>query len=80
MRLTPGLIVILSLLGVGSVQENIKPQEFDKLFNSIKPSGEEEKWLSIPWQTDLLKAAKTAAEHEKPIFIWAMNGHPLGCT
>jgi|GEM_PF-679486 len=37
-------------------------------------------WRSIPWQTDLLNAQKMAAESEKPIFVWAMDGHPLGCT
>ena len=37
-------------------------------------------WRSVPWQTDLLKAQHLAVEQGKPIFIWAMDGHPLGCT
>jgi hypothetical protein len=28
----------------------------------------------------LLEAQRIAAEAKKPIFIWAMDGHPLGCT
>lgn len=37
-------------------------------------------WRTIPWQTDLLAAQKIAAEQQKPLFVWAMDGHPLGCT
>jgi hypothetical protein len=40
----------------------------------------EQPWRKIPWQTDLLVAQKLAVEQAKPIFIWAMDGHPLGCT
>jgi hypothetical protein len=37
-------------------------------------------WRSIPWELDLLEAQRKAVESSKPIFIWAMDGHPLGCT
>jgi hypothetical protein len=37
-------------------------------------------WRTIPWQVDLLEAQRMAVEQSKPIFIWAMDGHPLGCT
>jgi len=28
----------------------------------------------------VLDAQAAAAREGKPIFIWAMDGHPLGCT
>jgi hypothetical protein len=37
-------------------------------------------WRTVAWQTDLLDAQKVAVEKQKPLFIWAMDGHPLGCT
>lgn len=37
-------------------------------------------WRSIPWQVDLLDAQKMAVVQSKPLFIWAMDGHPLACT
>jgi hypothetical protein len=43
-----------------------------------KPS--EEKWLSIPWRTNLTQARIDAQKTDKPIFMWIMNGHPMGCT
>lgn len=37
-------------------------------------------WRSIPWNISLIKGQNLAAERKQPIFIWAMDGHPLGCT
>ena len=44
------------------------------------PLQDESRWREIPWQTDLRDACRLAAEARKPIFLWAMNGNPLGCT
>lgn len=46
----------------------------------IRPKPEEVRWRDIPWQTDLRDACHLARETGKPIFLWAMNGNPLGCT
>ena len=46
----------------------------------LSPRSDEMKWASIPWQTDLWEARKLAREHNKPIFMWSMNGNPLGCV
>ena len=35
---------------------------------------------SIPWRTDLWEARREAAAAGKPIYLWEMDGHPLGCT
>lgn len=37
-------------------------------------------WRSVPWNISLLDAQAEAAAQQKPLFIWAMDGHPLGCT
>jgi hypothetical protein len=37
-------------------------------------------WRSIPWRTDLWEARREAAAKGKPLFLWEMDGHPLGCT
>ena len=54
-------------------------ETFEKLFREIGPPAGEA-WRSIPWETELLDAQAKAAETGKPLFIWAMDGHPLGCT
>jgi hypothetical protein len=53
---------------------------FRDLMARIRPRPEEVRWQSIPWQTDVWEARRLAAEQGKPIFLWAMNGNPLGCT
>jgi len=52
----------------------------DQRIAEILPTKEDEKWLSIPWQTDLTQARLDAQRENKPIFMWIMNGHPMGCT
>ena len=46
----------------------------------IAPSPKEQAWLAIPWETDLTDARQKSAAEGKPIFLWEMDGHPLGCT
>jgi hypothetical protein len=50
------------------------------LLRFIRPRPEELRWQAIPWQTDLREACRLASEQGKPIFLWTMNGNPLGCT
>ena len=52
----------------------------DAKIASILPTKEEEKWLSIPWRTNLMRARAESQQSGKPMFWWIMNGHPMGCT
>ena len=49
------------------------------LLAAIKPSEGEDPFATIPWQTNLWEARKLAAKEGKPILLWEMDGHPLGC-
>lgn len=71
--------LLASSLFVAAAQEDVKLNEdrFLELMQTIVPV---EKSTSIDWQVDLLAAQKVALEQSKPIFIWSMDGHPLGCT
>lgn len=46
----------------------------------IIPPKEELAWREISWRPTLWDALLEAQEKEKPILLWAMNGHPLACT
>ncbi len=64
-----------------SAARTIKPlseERFHQLHAELQPGNEP--WLTIPWKIKLLDAQAAAARDGKPIFIWAMDGHPLGCT
>ena len=60
--------------------EPVRPDKFGKLQALIKPDAGEDAWAKIPWLTDLWQARKIAAAQGKPILLWEMDGHPLGCT
>lgn len=51
-----------------------------ELMAVIEPGERGEAWLEIPWETDLTVARRKAAAAGKPVFLWEMDGHPLGCT
>ena len=58
----------------------ISPEQFAKLHTLIKPKPSESKWEQIPWLVSLWGARERAAAEGKPILLWEMDGHPLGCT
>jgi hypothetical protein len=71
-------IALFAFCSISMANDGITPDEFRQLHAELVPG--EETWKTIPWQTDLLAAQRLAAEQKKLIFIWAMDGHPLGCT
>ena len=58
----------------------IAPEKFSKIHALIKPGADEEKWNEVPWLSNLWEARKKAAAEGKPILLWEMDGHPLGCV
>ena len=59
--------------------EPLSEKQFNELHKQLQPAADEP-WRTIPWHISLLDAQRLAAEQKKPLFIWAMDGHPLGCT
>ena len=55
-------------------------KNFRSLLDSILPNEAELKWKKLGWRSELWSAAKEARTLQRPILLWAMNGHPLGCT
>ena len=56
----------------------VTPEEFRALHYRLK-APVEEAWRKIPWKVSLVEAQNIAAREKKPIFIWSMDGNPLGC-
>jgi hypothetical protein len=70
----------LLLIAFASGSEPIPPGQFRTLHDLIKDNAGKEKWAQIPWMTSLWDARQKAAAEGKPILLWEMDGHPLGCT
>ena len=69
-------VLIALLLSAAGVTAD----SFRELHTLIKPKASEESWARIPWMTSLWEARQKAAAQGKPILLWEMDGHPLGCT
>lgn len=58
----------LTLASYAAYRADIGPQESDAA------------WQRIDWLPSYREGLETAAKEQKPILLWVMNGHPLGCT
>lgn len=81
---TAGVLLGLTALSMAadtpSARSTLSPDTFAKLQGLIKPGPNEDPWDQIPWLTSLWQARQRAAAEGKPILLWEMDGHPLGCT
>lgn len=57
----------------------LSDEDAARLRKVIKPLPGEDPFDTIPWETDLWEARKKAAAAGKPLLLWEMDGHPLGC-
>ncbi len=62
---------------VGQSRMTSAETNWRELHQRLNPPGE--LWTTIPWQIAIIPARQQAAVTGRPLFIWAMDGHPLGC-
>ena len=53
--------------------------QFATLLKTVRPASGEDAFAEIPWLISLWDAREKAAKLGKPILLWEMDGHPLGC-
>jgi hypothetical protein len=70
------LVASLALAAAPELNDNT----FNSLRDAIRPQEEELVFLKIGWHESFYSAVNEARETNRPILLWAMNGHPLGCT
>lgn len=80
------IVIIFSLLIVGSLFAEQKASEHLTAANArsihqlCQPLEAENQWRSIPWHSNIWQAREQAAKEGKPVYLWEMDGHPLGCV
>lgn len=52
----------------------------DEKLRTVLPRKEEQRFLEIPWQSNVLTARIRSQQNNKPMFIWIMDGNVLGAT
>ncbi len=60
--------------------QDLSWETYGKVRDHVVPAKDELKWLDIGWRPTLWDAMVEAQKDDKPILIWAMNGHPLACV
>jgi len=80
-KLAPSLVA-LALLGAAasSPAQELTERSYERLKRKILPQEDEGAWTGVPWRAAFGAAVAEAREKGKPVLLWAMNGHPLGCT
>ena len=71
-------MIALLLASAMWAQEGLTDADCQKLHESLKPPVAE-LWRDIPWKVSLVEAQNLAAKEKKALFIWSMDGNPLGC-
>lgn len=59
----------------------ISADDFDRLYDTIKPQPGESPWREVAWVTNITEARRRAIAEDKPLIIFtAADGSPLGRT
>lgn len=77
------IAVIAAPLRVGAQDETSytpSPRNFQKWLEFISPNEDERSFERIGWRNQFWPAVEEARRLGRPILLWTMNGHPLGCT
>ena len=74
-------LIAAALLASSSLAaQELKEEAFHTWYSYILPKKNELTWRTIGWRGTLGEAWLEAQEKDRPILLWAMNGHPCGCT
>jgi hypothetical protein len=73
------LTLVVALAGPeGPVPLN--DQTFDMWRDRIRAKPAEQCYETVHWLPTFWDGVMIAQKEDKPILLWAMNGHPLACT
>jgi len=81
----PSAVLFLVLAAAtNAVAQDGPPVLDEKSYKSwidfIRATPDELKWEKLGWRPELGAAAQEAKALQRPILLWAMNGHPCGLT
>lgn len=71
-------VLVSCLLGsIGSAQKLPTCERAEKI---VVPSQGDLAAETIPWRATFREGVLAADASDRPVLVWAMNGHPLGLT
>jgi len=82
-RFAAAVLFLLAAARTGSAQDGppvLDEKNFKSWVDFIRATPDELKWERLGWRPELGAAAVEAKALQRPILLWAMNGHPCGLT
>lgn len=73
-------LLLLVPLAVTYNAEELTEKNWERTRDYVLPDEDEEAWLKVEWRGTFWDAVIDAQEEDKPIMLFAMNGHPFACT
>lgn len=64
----------------GEFEQSRRSAEYARWRDYLLPSASERSHRAIPWRASVLHGLIDAQVQDKPILLFLMNGHPLGCS
>ena len=76
------LLLLIVLYGCTQNHQpfDLNEMSYDMWQEFIKPTRDELAWAEIPWRSTFYDGLVESDREQKPLLLWVMNGHPLGCT
>jgi hypothetical protein len=71
---------VVALTGAEGPPAGLTDMTFASWRDRIRPKAQERCFEAVHWLPTFWDGVMTAQEEDKPILLWAMNGHPLACT
>ena len=75
-------LLVIFLIGCANDEQpfQLTEETYEMWQEFIKPTKAELAWAEIPWRNTFYDGLIESDIKQKPLLLWAMNGHPLGCT
>jgi hypothetical protein len=74
-----GSMVVVLAVG-GQPPAELNDDTFTRWRDQIRPKSDEMCFETVHWLPTFWDGVIAAQKQDKPILLWAMNGHPLACT
>ena len=72
--------LVVALAGAEGTPAELNDKTFASWRDRIRPKAPERCFETVHWLPTFWDGVMTAQKEDKPILLWAMNGHPLACT
>lgn len=72
--------LVVALAGAEVAPVELNDENLSTWRDRIQPKTAERCFETVHWLPTFWDGVMTAQQKDKPILLWAMNGHPLACV